>query len=100
MKKNKFDKYNFNTSVKVYNKDNIIEIIKKWIIIFYNFIISQWKYNRLAFLFVLSLIFLLIYYIHINYIKEEDAEKSNYKNENIVLNNFVKSKIKKKKENT
>lgn len=97
MKKNKFDKYNFNTSVKVYNKDNIIEIIKKWIIIFYNFIISQWKYNRLAFLFVLSLIFLLIYYIYINYIKEEDVEKSNYKNENIVLNNFVKSKIKKKK---
>ena len=97
MKKNKFDKYNFNNvSIQINSKNSIFEFIKNWIIIIYKFIINQWKYNRLAFLFVLSLLFLFIYYIYVNYIREE-TDINKYKNENETLNNFVKTNLKNKK---
>lgn len=97
MKKNKFDKYNFNNvSIQINSKNSIFEFIKNWIIIIYKFIINQWKYNRLAFLFVLSLLFLFIYYIYVNYIREE-TDINKYINENETLNNFVKTNLKNKK---
>ena len=97
MKKNRFDKYNFNNvSIQINSKNSIFEFIKNWIIIIYKFIINQWKYNRLAFLFVLSLLFLFIYYIYVNDIREE-TDINKYKNENETLNNFVKTNLKNKK---
>ena len=91
-KNNKFEKYNFtaNTNDKTYNEyKNIFTRIKEWVIKFIKFLIYQWTHNRLMFLLVLSLIFILGYYIYVNYIKKEnELEKINENTE--TLNNLVR----------
>ena len=94
-KKDKFDKYNFSNNTKkasiINNKIGIIETLKKWIIQIYNYFIYQWTHNRMIFLLVLSMLFLLCYYIYIHYIYKED-ENDNKTNNNELLNEIVKTK--------
>ena len=120
MKKNKgnsskFEKYNFTdrhdtivredvsrSSVHLKtHKTNIFTKIKEWIITFVNYLIYQWKHNRLMFLLVLSLLFILGYYIYINYVNVKQDEVSQKHNndflQNFVKNNKLLSKTQKKK---
>ena len=109
-KKDKFDKYNFDKTINknthsnsFQNKESIFETIKIWIINMFNFLIYQWKHNRMLFLLVLSLLFILGYYIYTNYIREDKDEKDdkddkdNNKDNNELLNNLVKNNNKKNK---
>jgi cell division protein FtsI/penicillin-binding protein 2 len=92
-KNNKFEKYNFNINTygKTYEYKNIFTIIREWVIRFINFLIYQWTHNRLMFLLILSLIFILGYYIYANYIKKEnELEKTNEKENTETLNNIVR----------
>jgi hypothetical protein len=96
-KKDNFDKYNFSKTINknisgnsFQTKQNIFETIKIWIFGVFQFLIYQWKHNRMIFLLVLSLLFILGYYIYTNYIKKDDID--NKKNEqNELLNNLVKN---------
>ena len=106
--KDKFEKYNFSEKSKKKskyqiqsieslknNKVNFFEKTKEYILKFYNFLVYHWTHNRLQFLLVLSLLFILGYYIYINYIKkkEENNKKENeLEKSNEYLNNFVKKK--------
>lgn len=115
--KNKFDKYNFSEKSKKKSKYSIQSVkkegspdptrenkvysffntIKEYIFKFYNFIVYHWTHNRLKFLLVLSFLFILGYYIYINYIKKEKTEEENEEkrelenSSNEYLNNFVKN---------
>jgi hypothetical protein len=112
MKNNKFDKYNFSDKSKKKSKNTIhsfkenkvysfFDIIKEYVFRFFNFIVYHWTHNRLQFLLVLSLLFILGYYIYVNYIKKEKIECSSprengkqtelEKTSNEYLNNFVKN---------
>ena len=112
MKNNKFDKYNFSEKLKKKSKYSIqsvkenkvysfFDTIKEYIFRFYNFIVYNWTHNRLQFLLVLSLFFILGYYIYVNYIKKENTDGSSTrenekqieleKTSNEYLNNFVKN---------
>ena len=130
--KNKFDKYNFSEKSKKKSKYSVkkegysngsldstrenkvysfFDTIKEYIFKFYNFILYHWTHNRLQFLLVLSFLFILGYYIYINYIKKEKIEGSSTREEeneekrelenssNEYLNNFVKNtkSVKKRK---
>jgi hypothetical protein len=108
--KNKFDKYNFsekpkkkskysiqsNNSIKQDKVNSFFDTIKEYIFKFYNFIVYHWTHNRLQFFLVLSLLFILGYYIYVNYIKKEKTDKENKdereleKTSNEYLNNIVK----------
>jgi len=96
-KKDNFDKYNFSKTINknisgnsFQTKQNIFETIKIWIFGVFQFLIYQWTHNRMIFLLVLSLLFILGYYIYTNYIKKDDID--NKKNEqNELLNNLVKN---------
>lgn len=107
-KKDNFDKYNFSKTINknisgnsFQTKQNIFETIKIWIFGVFQFLIYQWKHNRMVFLLVLSLLFILGYYIYTNYIKKDDIDnKKNEQNEllnNLVKNNNLKLKSKSKK---
>ena len=107
-KKDNFDKYNFSKTINknisgnsFQTKQNIFETIKIWIFGMFQFLIYQWKHNRMVFLLVLSLLFILGYYIYTNYIKKDDIDnKKNEQNEllnNLVKNNNLKLKSKSKK---
>jgi Ca2+/Na+ antiporter len=107
--KNKFDKYNFSekpkkkskysiqstNSIKQDKVNSFFYTIKEYIFKFYNFIVYHWTHNRLQFFLVLSLLFILGYYIYVNYIKKEKTDKENKdeheleKTSNEYLNNFV-----------
>lgn len=114
MKNNKFDKYNFSEKSKKKSKYSIqsfkekkvysfFDTIKEYIFRFYNFIVYNWTHNRLQFLFILSLLFILGYYIYVNYIKKEKTDEENEEqrelenSSNEYLNNFVKNTNTKKK---
>jgi Ca2+/Na+ antiporter len=103
----KYDKYNFGNTSKQFNKYNLnsfnksnngnfISIFKDYLSKFINFIIYHWTHNRLQFLLILSIIFIICYYIYVNYFKKEQQE-SNNKEQNEYLNNIVKTKIIKKR---
>ena len=103
-KKDKFDKYNFSKSFiknksndSFQNKETIFETIKRWIINMFQFLIYHWTHNRMLFLLVLSLIFIVGYYIYTNYIKEDDDndEEEDDDDKNEILNNLVKNNNKK-----
>lgn len=101
----KKDKYDFtdkyDTSVRKANYEgtiskNIFTRIKEWIIAFVNFLIYQWKHNRMMFLLVLSLLFILGYYIYTNYVKENEIElkfENSQKHNNEFLQDFVKNRL-------
>jgi hypothetical protein len=112
--KNKFDKYKFsekskkkskysfksNQSESLIKQDKVysfFDTIKEYIFKFYNFIVYHWTHNRLQFLFILSLLFILGYYIYVNYIKKEKTDEENEEqrelenSSNEYLNNFVKN---------
>ena len=97
-KKDKFNKYNFSKIVNKNNsgnlfqsKESIFEIIKRWILNIFQFLLYQWTHNRMIFLLVLSLLFIFGYYIYTNYIKNEEDDKVKNKNQNEALNNLVKN---------
>lgn len=95
-KKDKFDKYNFSKNIydnSFKNKQSIFETIKLWIVNMFQFLIYHWTYNRMLFLLVSSLIFILGYYIYTNYIKDnnEDIDVKNKKDNNELLNTLVKN---------
>jgi hypothetical protein len=103
-KKDKFDKYNFSNSVtknnynsSFKNKESFFETIKIWIINMFQFLIYHWIHNRMLFLLVLSLIFILGYYIYTNYIKDDDKDEDNddKDDKDEILNNLVKNNNKK-----
>ena len=103
-KKDKFDKYNFSNSVtknnyngSFKNKESFFETIKIWIINMFQFLIYHWIHNRMLFLLVLSLIFILGYYIYTNYIKDDDKDddKDDKDDKDEILNNLVKNNNKK-----
>ena len=100
-KKDKFDKYNFSKTVNknnsnnsFENKESIFETIKRWIINMFQFLIYHWIHNRMLFLLVLSLVFILGYYIYTNYIKDDD-DKDDSDDKDEILNNLVKNNNKK-----
>lgn len=111
MKKSyKYDKYNFGSKSKQFNKydsndfnksDNVnyITIIKDYISKFINFIIYHWIHNRLQFLLTLSILFIIGYYIYVNYFKKEEQQENN-KEQNEYLNNIVKTSKTLKKRKT
>lgn len=107
------DKYNFNTvsfekrgnNTNNDNNDNkgtsFFETIKKWLTNIFKFLTYHWKYNRFMFILIMCILFLLGYYIYVNYIQEEneykeDNDKDDKDNEE-ALNDFVKTTVKKKK---
>lgn len=99
-KKDKFNKYNFSKNINkntyhdsFQNKQSIFETIKLWIINMFQFLIYHWTHNRMLFLLVSSLIFILGYYIYTNYIKDnnEDIDVKNKKDNNELLNTLVKN---------
>ena len=104
-KKDKFDKYNFSKTVNknnsnnsFENKESIFETIKRWIINMFQFLIYHWIHNRMLFLLVLSLVFILGYYIYTNYIKDDDDkddDKDDSDDKDEILNNLVKNNNKK-----
>lgn len=106
MKKEIYEKYNFNsfhknpkqTLQKLEQKHSLIESIKHYIILCFNKLLYYWKHNRMLFLLVLSLLFLIGYYIYANYISENEnnEEKSNNVGEKL-LNETVKTTITKKR---
>lgn len=107
MKKKYIQKYNFNNKSKKLLKtidqpkeNSLLDIVKRWIINMFQFLIYHWTHNRMIFLLVLSLIFIFSYYIYTNYIKDEDKDdddKDDDQNdkENELLNNLVKNNNKK-----
>ena len=111
-KSDKYSKYNFGIKPKQFNKYNskenftksnnigFISLVKEYILKFINFIIYHWTHNRLQFLLVLSLLFIIGYYIYTNYFKDDDDDNDDDKEEeNKYLNNIVKTTktIKKRK---
>lgn len=108
MKKNThYKKYNFsdNTNTKsssnsgssLISKKGIYEIVKEYVIKFWNFLKYQWLHNRFAFILCVCMLFLLCYYVYVQYIKEEDKEEDEDEANNKALDDFVKTKTKKKK---
>jgi len=108
MKNNIYEKYNFNSKKKhgehaigskiryqknsEQQKQSFIESIKYYTILFLDKLVYYWKHNRMMFLLILSLLFLLGYYIYINYISNEinDKKIQNKDGENF-LNETVKT---------
>ena len=107
MKKKYIQKYNFNSNSKKLLKtinlpkknNSLLDIVKRWIINIFQFLIYHWIHNRMLFLLVLSSLFILGYYIYTNYIKEDDEndeEKDDDNDDkNEILNNLVKNNNKK-----
>lgn len=109
MKKKYIQKYNFNSKSKKLLKidlpkenNSLLDIVKRWIINMFQFLIYHWTHNRMLFLLVFSLIFIFSYYIYTNYIKDEDKDDDDKEDnddqndkENEVLNNLVKNNNKK-----
>ena len=103
MKNNIYEKYNFNSNKNTFHKNSkqkyepvkqtLFETIKYYIILCFNKIVYYWKHNRMMFLLILSLLFLLGYYIYVNYISTEvnDKKLQNKDGENF-LNETVKIK--------
>jgi len=99
-KKDKFDKYNFSKTINknksngsFQSKESLFEIIKRWILNIFQFLLYHWTHNRMLFLLVLSFIFIFGYYLYTSYIKEDNKDDENNKNseQNEILNNLVKN---------
>jgi hypothetical protein len=103
----KYKKYDFSKNkddinlIKNKESKNFFQNIKEWIFKIYDFLLYQWKNNRLQFLLILSLLFIFGYYIYVNYIKDdeddEDDKNKNIEDSNKLLESFVKTSIVKKK---
>jgi hypothetical protein len=99
MKKKIYEKYSFNSfdkTPKQTSKQSLIETVKYYIILCYNKLVYYWKHNRMMFLLVLSLLFLLGYYIYANYISENSESENKNAGEEL-LNETVKTTITKKR---
>lgn len=85
MKNNIYEKYNFINSKNTFHKNSkqhyehskktLFETIKYYTLLCFNKLVYYWKHNRIMFLLILSLLFLLGYYIYINYISNEVNDK-------------------------
>jgi hypothetical protein len=85
MKKNIYEKYNFNSNKNTFHenskqqhepiKQTLFETIKHYTLLCFNKVLYYWKHNRMMFLLILSLLFLLGYYIYVNYLSNENNDK-------------------------
>lgn len=100
-----YEKYNFNSFHKnpkqslqsPKQKQSLVETVKYYILLCFNKLVYYWKHNRMLFLLVLSLLFLLGYYIYANYILETENNKLNKAVGEDLLNETVKTTITKKR---
>jgi len=111
MKNNIYEKYNFNKNKNTFHKNSkqhhepvkqtLFETIKYYTLLCFNKLVYYWKHNRMMFLLILSLLFLLGYYIYINYISNEDSDKKiqngdgeEFLNKTVKISNILKKKRK------
>ena len=100
MKKNIYEKYNFDIGKNTFNRNSkkhesktLFDTVKYYTVLCFNKLVYYWKHNRMIFLLILSLLFLLGYYIYINYIYSEDKYKKKLQNKDgeDFLNETVKT---------
>jgi len=99
MKKNIYEKYNFDIGKNTFHRNSkkhdsktLFDTIKYYIVLCFNKLVYYWKHNRMMFLLILSLLFLLGYYIYINYIYSGvNYEKIQNKDGGDFLNETVKT---------